>query len=355
MLCHSLGPPRNSINPLVTDLNFGTLYEVGPSLISKISTQLLERRQLPESLGEFVNRDEWRSWSRGQRKLVCTSYHSLPIQQTLGQFHQAGPEFVIATSGDYAVYLKHPSFEHVEGILLAAQQPHMLMIPSYTSRAIVPLSTRAHCVILGMANRCFESPWFPSYISALTPREHCEPAHSPAYLPRVLRTVSATEKFTPCQMRLMCRSDLPEVLEIAKHGSEHPWSENDFIRHLRRGDTFGIVAESAGVIIGFLVYRKFAHVLGVLNLVVQKDSRRAGIGTQLLQVPLDRLPFSKWEALVVLARETNLGGQLFLKSRGLIAGEVIRNFFQDTREDAFAMSWAVRRHVTSEQIVSLAS
>lgn len=84
-------------------------------------------------------------------------------------------------------------------------------------------------------------------------------------------------------LRPMLESDADAVVKIQRASPEiAQWTARDYANLPRTGMT-AWVAETEGVIAGFLVARRIAGELEILNLAVRPDARRRGIGHALIQ------------------------------------------------------------------------
>jgi [ribosomal protein S18]-alanine N-acetyltransferase len=136
-------------------------------------------------------------------------------------------------------------------------------------------------------------------------------------------------------VRWMNRHDMPQVYQIERESFAQAWTEADFIRCLR--DRKCYVAESAGKILGFMIYQLQECRLDLLNFAVAPESRRTGIGTRMLGRLIRKLSSHRRTRITVAVRESNLGAQLFFRMRDFRAVNVRRGHFEDTGEDAYLM------------------
>ena len=140
-------------------------------------------------------------------------------------------------------------------------------------------------------------------------------------------------------IRWMIRRDMPEVLEIEQAGFEFPWSEEDFIRCLRQRNCIGMVAEYDERVVGFMIYELHKNQLHVLNFAVRPDARRRGVGVQMVNKLVGKLSQQRRNRICLEIRETNLAAQLFFKNLGFRAVSVLRDYYDDTVEDAYVMQY----------------
>jgi ribosomal-protein-alanine N-acetyltransferase len=147
-------------------------------------------------------------------------------------------------------------------------------------------------------------------------------------------------------IRWMIRRDMPEVQAIEAESFEYPWSEEDFIRCLRQRNCIGMVAEYEDHVVGFMIYELHKAKIHVLNFAVDPAFRRRGVGSQMVAKLIAKLSSQRRSRVMLEVRETNLPAQVFFRSNGFRAISVMRNFYDDTPEDAYAMQFRYRAERT---------
>ena len=140
-------------------------------------------------------------------------------------------------------------------------------------------------------------------------------------------------------IRWMIRRDMAEVLAIEEPSFEFPWSDEDFTRCLRQRNCIGMVAEIADSVVAFMVYELHRGRLHVLNFSVARSHRRLGIGEMMIKKLIAKLTPERRQQIVLEVRETNLPAQLFFRSMGFLATSVLKDFYDDTTEDAYFMQY----------------
>lgn len=143
-------------------------------------------------------------------------------------------------------------------------------------------------------------------------------------------------------IRWMIRRDMPEVLAIENRSFEFPWSDEDFIRCLRQRNCIGMVAEYDERVVGFMIYELHKNRLHVLNFAVRPEFRRRGVGTAMLRKLTGKLSEQRRNRILLEIRETNLDAQLFFRSCGFRAISVLREYYDDSPEDAYLMQYRYR-------------
>jgi [ribosomal protein S18]-alanine N-acetyltransferase len=146
-------------------------------------------------------------------------------------------------------------------------------------------------------------------------------------------------------IRWMIRRDMMEVLEIENTSFEFPWSEEDFVRCLRQRNCIGMVAEHEERVAGFMIYELHRNRLHILNFAVASDFRRRGVGQQMVDKLIGKLSPQRRNRILLEVRETNLAAQLFFRDLGFRAISVLRDYYEDTTEDAYLMQYRYRRDV----------
>jgi len=146
-------------------------------------------------------------------------------------------------------------------------------------------------------------------------------------------------------VRWMIRRDMVEVAAIEHEAFEFPWSEEDFTRCLRQRNCIGMVAELADSVVAFMIYELHRSRLHVLNFAVLRSHRRLGIGTQMMEKLVGKLTPDRRGRIVLEVRETNLAAQLFFRSLGFRATSVLKDYYQDSTEDAYLMQYALEAGV----------
>lgn len=145
-------------------------------------------------------------------------------------------------------------------------------------------------------------------------------------------------------IRWMIRRDMAEIIDIERVAFEFPWSEEEFIRCLRQRNCIGMVAEVDDRIVGYMIYESHKNRLHVLNFAVATSSRRSGIGRQMIETLSRKLSAGagRRNRILLECRERNLTAQLFFRSCGFRAVSVLRDFYDDTCEDAIVMQYRLK-------------
>jgi ribosomal-protein-alanine N-acetyltransferase len=154
--------------------------------------------------------------------------------------------------------------------------------------------------------------------------------------------VSVPQQQVDCHIRWMIRRDLADVLQIEAEAFEFPWSEDEFVRCLRQRNCIGMVAEFEDRVVGYMIYELHKNRLHILNFAVSAAFRRRGVGLRMASKLVAKLTSQRRSRILLEVRETNLAAQLFFRKQGFRAVSVLRDYYEDTTEDAYVMQYRYR-------------
>jgi [ribosomal protein S18]-alanine N-acetyltransferase len=146
-------------------------------------------------------------------------------------------------------------------------------------------------------------------------------------------------------IRWMIRSDCKEVLAIEKESFEFAWDETELINCLRQRNCIGMVVEANDEICGFMVYELHKNRLHILNFAVAEKYRRNGYGSAMVEKLVSKLSYQRRSRIVLEVRETNLVALNFFKSQGFRAVSLLKDFYEETTDDAIVMVYKVNQEV----------
>ncbi len=140
-------------------------------------------------------------------------------------------------------------------------------------------------------------------------------------------------------VRWMVKNDLSAVLRIEQESFEFDWSEEEFVRCLHQRNCIGVVAEQLDQVVGFMIYELHRTRLHITNFAVDTSWRRRGVGRIMASRLIGKLTPQRRTRIQLEVRETNLAAQCFFRALGFKAVSVLRDFYEDTPEDAYLMQY----------------
>ena len=146
------------------------------------------------------------------------------------------------------------------------------------------------------------------------------------------------------RIRSAVPADAMPIVEIERRCFSDPWSENSFREALESPWTFGLVAQNARGIAGYLIAREVAGTGEVLNLAVDPDSRRRGVARALLRAGLAALRKRRVQEVFLEVRESNQSAQALYLSYGFRPVGQRAGYYRNPKEDALVLWLPLEQH-----------
>ena len=140
-------------------------------------------------------------------------------------------------------------------------------------------------------------------------------------------------------IRWLVSRDMEEVLNIEQESFEFPWSEDDYLRCLRSRNCIGMVADYRGQVVGYMIYELGKNKIQLLNMATATEYRRCAVATQMVAKLIGKLSLQRRNRITLEIRETNLPAQLFFRSAGFRATQILKNYYEQMQEDAYFMQY----------------
>jgi ribosomal-protein-alanine N-acetyltransferase len=145
-------------------------------------------------------------------------------------------------------------------------------------------------------------------------------------------------KLTAVLIRLLEFRDIEDVLVIQSLCPEiAQWTAWDYHR-VAKGEMAGWIAESKSAIAGFLVARRIASDLEILNFAVKPDERRQGIGGALLEEALRWAKSFDAQRAFLEVRVSNLAALRFYELYHFIVTGRRPRYYTAPIEDALVLA-----------------
>jgi [ribosomal protein S18]-alanine N-acetyltransferase len=136
----------------------------------------------------------------------------------------------------------------------------------------------------------------------------------------------------------MRRRHLPAVMRIERRAHPKPWSLSVFTSELAQGDDrYYVVLKVDGKVAGYGGLMFAADEAHVTNIVIAPAVRRQGLGSFLLAELAHESTRRQCAAMTLEVRMGNMAAQNLYRKFGFVVAGVRRNYYPETKEDAYIM------------------
>jgi len=142
--------------------------------------------------------------------------------------------------------------------------------------------------------------------------------------------------------RWLIRRDMPQVLAIESEVFDHPWSEDEFLVHLRDRQTIGMVAEIGDIIVGYMIYGLRKKALELLNFAVAAEHQRTGVGTAMVNRLTRKLNIERRTDIYTGVWERNIRAQQFFRHHGFRCTAILRGEYDESDDDCYLMRYTIK-------------
>jgi len=139
-------------------------------------------------------------------------------------------------------------------------------------------------------------------------------------------------------VRMLRAGDARAVAEILRQSPQAVfWPEASVKEVLEWRGSLGMVIETAGKVVGFLIGRQTIEEAEVLNLAVAPGSRRKGTAGALLQAAVAEFQTRGVNRVHLEVRESNQAGIAFYEKHGFLKAGSREGYYRDPIETALIM------------------
>ena len=131
--------------------------------------------------------------------------------------------------------------------------------------------------------------------------------------------------------------DIPAMLRIEQRSNPVPWSRQLFAKELERREGATIVATDGDEVVGFLACAGQGDAWHILNVTVDPDHRRRGLGGMLVDGIISLLDGRPYDRYTLEVRVSNDAAIRLYRGRGFVDSGVRPRYYSDNREDALIM------------------
>ena len=133
---------------------------------------------------------------------------------------------------------------------------------------------------------------------------------------------------------------LEHVSAVARLEMENfslPWSENVLRGELNNPLALWLVALDGGQVVGYIGAQIVPDEADMMNLAVDENYRRRGIGKELVAQLIERLQMRSVRSLTLEVRVSNLPAVTLYESMGFVTVGRRPNYYQKPKEDAYIL------------------
>jgi ribosomal-protein-alanine N-acetyltransferase len=141
---------------------------------------------------------------------------------------------------------------------------------------------------------------------------------------------------TALDIRRLAYADLPQVIAIERRAFPTPWSLAMFVLELSKPSGICLAALRDLRIAGYLICSRYDQAWHIMNVAIDSDQRRIGIGSALMTRLLERVD-DEQARFTLEVRESNGPAIAMYEQFGFLPAGLRRRYYQDSGEDALIM------------------
>lgn len=141
----------------------------------------------------------------------------------------------------------------------------------------------------------------------------------------------------------LTNKEVERVLEIENLSFFSPWSEHVFFQEMKNSYSKFFLAklekDIESRVVGYLCFWRILDEIHILNLAIHPQFRRQGIASGLLRRLLYDPAYGRVKTYTLEVRKSNQPAINLYESLGFKKAGIRKEYYQDTAEDAFIMSF----------------
>jgi ribosomal-protein-alanine N-acetyltransferase len=139
-------------------------------------------------------------------------------------------------------------------------------------------------------------------------------------------------------IRRLTLGDLSDIERIEQRVYPTPWSRSMFAGELAKPSSICLGAfDEEGRLSGYLIVSRYVDAWHIMNLAVDDQRRRAGIGSRLLGALFELTASDRHRGYTLEVRISNKGAIALYERWGFERSGIRRGYYTDNREDALIM------------------
>lgn len=140
-------------------------------------------------------------------------------------------------------------------------------------------------------------------------------------------------------IRRMKQDDAGKVAVLEKANFSVPWSEQSFREAAAKEENIYVVAEESGEILGYAGAWGVFGEADITNVCVREDSRKKGIGVNLLYFLMEEGKKADIKTFFLEVRESNVAAIKLYEKLGFHKVGIRKNFYEKPVENGIVMSY----------------
>ena len=143
-------------------------------------------------------------------------------------------------------------------------------------------------------------------------------------------------------IQVMNESHVAQVAELEKRCFTAPWSENSIRYELTNPISLWLVAVEDGKLLGYVGSQSVMGEADMMNVAVEPESRRRGIGRRLVEDLVQALKDRQVNSLTLEVRASNEPAKALYEQLGFLQIGRRPNYYRNPKEDALILrkEWA---------------
>lgn len=138
-------------------------------------------------------------------------------------------------------------------------------------------------------------------------------------------------------IRELCDKDIPEVYVIECDNFSQPWTKSSLHDEIESDKSHYLVAEEAGIILGYIGFWKIFDEGHITNVAVKKDGQNKGVGSALVEGICSLGVGLGVDKFTLEVRVGNLAAIALYKKYNFEEAGIRKNFYDKPNEDAMIM------------------
>jgi len=159
----------------------------------------------------------------------------------------------------------------------------------------------------------------------------------------IITKTKPTTKLISTSFNKLSLKEIDSIVSIEKDSSEHPWTKKQLSESVANSNNLNYIFVLGSKIIGYILAIPSIDSADILNIVIHKDFKRKGFGSNLIAKLAKELNKMKIKSIFIEVRKSNLSAISFYLSLGFKEISIRKNYYTknsnklSTREDGIMM------------------